>query len=133
MVNVIIPVFKTPERVAIQYDNNNSNVINNRSVSSLVIRLTGSVPYQYNATMMKDGQELPLPMTSSIVSIADVTKVTRSGRVLGPMFPKDKEESVVSKKVEVPAVDPVSASKGNSGESSDLKTNDDDVRPQFCP
>ncbi|KAI5445534.1 hypothetical protein KIW84_013677 [Lathyrus oleraceus] len=133
-VNVIMPIFKQPERLVIQYDSNNSNNVNNRSVSPLVIRLTGpvpyssdkAVPYQYNATMMKDGQEVPLPTTSSIVSITDVTKVTRSGRVFEPVFPKDKEESVVSKNVEVPDVDPISASKGKSGESSILKANDDD-------
>ena len=59
-VNVIVPVFKTPERVVIQFDSsNNSNV--NRSVSPLVIRLAGPVPYasdkvvpyQYNATMVE--------------------------------------------------------------------------------
>ncbi|KAI5385081.1 hypothetical protein KIW84_071903 [Lathyrus oleraceus] len=55
-----------------------------------------------------------------------VTKVTRSGRVFGPVFPKDKEESVVGKKVEVHVVDPVGASKDKSGESSNLKANDND-------
>ncbi|KAI5402356.1 hypothetical protein KIW84_050102 [Lathyrus oleraceus] len=62
----------------------------------------------------------------SVVSIVDVTKVTRSGRVFGSVFPKDKEESIVGKKVEVPVVDPVSASKGKSSGSNDLKANDDD-------
>ena len=46
--------------------------------------------------------------------------------MFGSVFPKDKEESVVSKKIEVPLVDLISASKGKSGESSGLKTNDDD-------
>ena len=76
--------------------------------------------------MIEGGQEVLLPTTSSVVSIADVTKVTRSGRVFGPVFPKDVEDSTVGKKVEVPAVDPVSAPKHQSGESSNLKTNDDD-------
>ncbi|KAI5396216.1 hypothetical protein KIW84_062429 [Lathyrus oleraceus] len=76
--------------------------------------------------MVKDGQEVPLPTTNSVMSIADVTKVTRSGRVFGPVFPKDVEESTVGKKVEVPVVDQVSTSKRQSGESSNLKTNDDD-------
>ncbi|KAI5411754.1 hypothetical protein KIW84_056718 [Lathyrus oleraceus] len=133
-VNVIVPIFKQLKRLVIQYDNNNSNNVSNRSVSPLVIRLAGPipyssdkvVPYQYNATLIEGGQEIPLPTTSSVVSIADVTKVTRSGRVFGPVFPKDKEESVVSKKVEVPVVDPVVVSKGKYGESSDLKANNDD-------
>jgi hypothetical protein len=76
--------------------------------------------------MMKDGQEVPLPLTSSMVSIADVTKVTRSGRVFGSMFPKKVEDCSVGKSVEVPAVDPVSTPKCQSGESSSLKPNDDD-------
>ncbi|KAI5394773.1 hypothetical protein KIW84_061406 [Lathyrus oleraceus] len=112
----------------------NSNNVSNRLVSPLVIWLAGPVPYssnkvvsyQYNATMIEGGQEVPLPTTSFVVSIADVTKVTRSGRVFGPVFPKDKEESIMSKKVEVPVVDPVGVSKGKSGESSDLKSNNDD-------
>ncbi|KAI5430587.1 hypothetical protein KIW84_034975 [Lathyrus oleraceus] len=96
------------ERVVIQYDSSNSNNISQRSISLLVIRLEGpvlyasdkAVPYQYNATMVKD--------------------------VFGPVFPKDVEDSIVSKKGQVPAVDPVSASKCQSGESINLKTNDDD-------
>ncbi|KAI5407866.1 hypothetical protein KIW84_053923 [Lathyrus oleraceus] len=133
-VNVIVPIFKQPKRLIIQYDSSNSSHVSNKSVSSLVIRLAGpilyssdkAVPYQYNATMIKGGQEVPLPTTSFVVSSADVTKVTRSGRVFGPVFPKDKEESIMSKKVEVPVVDKVGASKGKSGESSDVKANDDD-------
>ena len=65
-------------------------------------------------------------MTNSVVSIADVTKVTRTGRAFGPGFPKDKEESTVGNKMEVPAVDPTSASKCQSIESNNLKANDDD-------
>ncbi|KAI5418296.1 hypothetical protein KIW84_042798 [Lathyrus oleraceus] len=133
-VNVIVLVFKNPERVVIQYDSSNSNNISQRSVLPWVMRLEGPfpytsdkvVPYQYNATMLKDGQKVPLPTTSSVVSIADVTKVTRRGRVFGSVFPKDVEDSIVGKKVELPTADPVSASKHRFGESSNLKTNDDD-------
>ncbi|KAI5430919.1 hypothetical protein KIW84_035166 [Lathyrus oleraceus] len=71
--------------------------------------------------MVENGQEVPLHMTSSIVNIADVTNVARSGRVLGPVFPKD-----VGKRIEVPAVDLVSAPKCQFGKSSSLKPNDDD-------
>ncbi|KAI5387084.1 hypothetical protein KIW84_073296 [Lathyrus oleraceus] len=60
-VNMIVRVFKNPERVVIQYDSSNSNYISQRSVSPLVIRLASPVlyssdkvvPYQYNATMLK--------------------------------------------------------------------------------
>jgi hypothetical protein len=36
-VNVIVPVFKTPKRVVIQYVSSSSNNVSNRSVSPLVI------------------------------------------------------------------------------------------------
>ncbi|XP_050916130.1 uncharacterized protein LOC127131242 [Lathyrus oleraceus] len=76
--------------------------------------------------MLKNGQEVPLSTTSSIVSIVDVTKVTRSGRVSGPVFPKSVEDVSVSKKVDVPVVGPVSTPRRHSGESSGLKLNDND-------
>ncbi|KAI5443600.1 hypothetical protein KIW84_012301 [Lathyrus oleraceus] len=100
-VNVIVLVFKTPERVVIQFDN--SNNVNNRPVSPLVIRLAGPVSY--------------------VVSIADVT---HNGRVFGSVFPKNMEDCSVGKKVEMPAVYPVSAPKCPSGESNILKPNNDD-------
>ncbi|KAI5442896.1 hypothetical protein KIW84_011794 [Lathyrus oleraceus] len=124
-VNVIIPVFKTSERVVIQFDNNSSNNVN-RPVSPLVIRLAGlvpytsdrAIPYQYNATMVENDQEVLLPTTNFVVNIADVKKVTRSGHVFGPVFPKEVIEDVsVGKKVDVPAVNLVSAPMCQSGES----------------
>lgn len=80
-VNVIVPVFKTLELVVIQYD---SSKRSNRSVSPLVIWLAAPVleefdkvvPYKYNATMIKDGKEVPLLVASLVVSIVDVVKVT---------------------------------------------------------
>ena len=53
-VKVIVPIFKTPERVVNQFDSSNTNNFN-KSVSPLVIRLTRPVayasdkvvPYQY--------------------------------------------------------------------------------------
>lgn len=94
-VNIIAPVFKTPERVVIQFDRSNVNNVN-ISVSSLVIWLAGPVPYafdkvvpyQYNANMVEKGQEVPLPVANSMVNIADVVKVTCSGRVFSMVFPK---------------------------------------------
>ncbi|KAI5410512.1 hypothetical protein KIW84_055862 [Lathyrus oleraceus] len=111
-----------------------SNSVSNKSLSSLVIRLAGPVPYasdkvvqyQYNATMLENGQEVPLSTTNFVVSITDVIKVTRSGRVFGPVFPKNVEDISVSKKVDAPVVDSVSAPKFQSGGSSSLKPNDDD-------
>ncbi|KAI5434816.1 hypothetical protein KIW84_021581 [Lathyrus oleraceus] len=100
-VNVIVPVFKTPERVVIQYNSNNNNIAN-RSVSPLVIRLAGLVPYAFD----KD--------------------VPYHGRVFGPVFPKEVEDVSIIKKVDMLAVNPVSAPVCQSGESSKLKPNNDD-------
>jgi cytochrome c oxidase assembly protein Cox11 len=108
-VNVIVHVFKTPEWVVIQFDSSNNNNVN-RSVSSLVIRLAGPVPYvfdkvvpyQYNATMIENGQEVPLPVTYFVVNITDIAKVTRSGRVFGSVSSKEIEDIAASKKEEIP-------------------------------
>lgn len=53
-------------------------------ISPLVIRLVGPtpyesdkvVPYNYNATMLEDGKEVPIPSFSFIVNISDVSGVT---------------------------------------------------------
>ncbi|KAI5443626.1 hypothetical protein KIW84_012317 [Lathyrus oleraceus] len=102
-VNVIVPMFKTPERVVIQFDSSSSNNVNR-----------------------SNGQEVLLPMANFVVNIADIAKVTRSGRVFGLVFSKEVEETAVSKKVDVPMVNPISAPMCQSGESSMLKPNDDD-------
>ncbi|XP_050895282.1 uncharacterized protein LOC127101895 [Lathyrus oleraceus] len=59
--------------------------------------------------MIENGQEVSFPTTNSVMNITDITKVTRSGRVFGPVFSKGVED--VSKKVEVPVANPVSAIK----------------------
>ena len=52
--------------------------------------------------MFENDREVPLPTTDSVVNITDITKVTRSGRVFGPVFPKENVEDVsVGKKVDV--------------------------------
>ena len=78
--------------------------------------------------MIKDGQDVPFPAATSVVSIVDVVKVTRSGRVFSLVFPKAVENVVVGKKAEVvvPLFDPVNTLICQSGESSSLKNNDDD-------
>ncbi|XP_050897058.1 uncharacterized protein LOC127103860 [Lathyrus oleraceus] len=84
-------------------------------------------PYKYNATMIKDGQDVPLPASTLVVSIADVVKVTRSGRVFIPVFPKVVENVVVGNKAEVvvPLFDPINTPIFQSGESISLKSKDD--------
>lgn len=130
-VNVIVPVFNTPEWVVIQYSSNKND---SKSVSPLVIRLAGPVPYssykvvpyKYNATMIENGKEVPLPAANSVVSIAYVVKVTRSGRMFGHVSPKVVEDVSVGKKAEVPTVDLINALTCQSGESSRLRDTDDD-------
>lgn len=112
-----MPVFKTPERVVIQFGSSNNNNVN-RSVSQLVIRLTAPVPYasdkvvpyQYNAIMIENGREVPLPVADSVVNIIDIAKVTHSGRVFGPVFSREVEDAIASKKAEIPVENPVSTS-----------------------
>ncbi|KAI5436069.1 hypothetical protein KIW84_022493 [Lathyrus oleraceus] len=104
-VNVIVHVFKIPEWVVIQFDSSNNNNVN-RSVSLLVIRLAGPVPYafdkvvpyQYNSTMIENGQEVPLPVADSMVNFPDIVEVTCSGRVFSPVFLREVEDDVASPK-----------------------------------
>ncbi|KAI5405524.1 hypothetical protein KIW84_052349 [Lathyrus oleraceus] len=82
-VNVISPVFKIPEPVVIRYDGSKQKVS-----PSLIIKPAGPVPYssdkavpfRYNPVAVEDGKEVSLP-SSSVVNIADVSGLTRSGRV----------------------------------------------------
>src|SRR3954468_13413711 len=76
-----------PERIEVTY--NKPKV----PIAPLIICLPGhvpydsdkAVPYNYNATMIKNGQEVPLPTLSSVVNIADGSRVIRSGRVYTPL------------------------------------------------
>lgn len=103
-VNVIIPQFNVPEPLEITFDSRNS------AKSPLVIYLAGlapyqsdkAVPYKYQATMIKDGKEVPLPSMPSAVNIADVSGVTRSERVFTTVPPRNVEASV-GKKMQVEA------------------------------
>lgn len=74
--------------------------------------------------MIENGQETPLPAANSVVSIVDVVKVTRIGRVFGLVSPKVVKD--VGKKADVPLVDIVNALTCQSGEPSRLKVKDDD-------
>ncbi|KAI5424164.1 hypothetical protein KIW84_030397 [Lathyrus oleraceus] len=97
-VNVISPVFKIPEPVVIRYDGSKQKVS-----PSLIIKPAGPVPYssdkavpfRYNPVAVEDGKEVSLP-SSSVVNIADVSGLTRSGCVFSaPPKPKAKVDSAV--------------------------------------
>ncbi|KAI5407420.1 hypothetical protein KIW84_053614 [Lathyrus oleraceus] len=96
-VNVISPVFRIPEPVIIKYDGSKPKVS-----PSLIIKPAGPVPYssekaipfRYNAVAVEDGKEVTLS-SSSVVSIADVSGFTRSGRVFSaPTKPQAKADFV---------------------------------------
>ncbi|KAI5431301.1 hypothetical protein KIW84_035467 [Lathyrus oleraceus] len=111
-VNVISPVFKLPEPVVIRYDGSKPNVS-----PSLVIKPADPVPYssdkvipfRYNPVVVEDGKEVPLPSTF-VVNIADVSGLTRSGRVFSapkPHVASDSAERPVETAVNVPNPAPV--------------------------
>ncbi|XP_050897129.1 uncharacterized protein LOC127103944 [Lathyrus oleraceus] len=102
--NVIIPQSNVPEPLEITFDGRNS------IISPLVIYLSGPTPYQsdkvvpykYQATMIEDGKEVPLPSMPSVVNIIDVSGVTRSGRVFAAVPPRNVK-AIVGKKTQVEA------------------------------
>src|ERR1043165_8635625 len=96
-VNVIIPCFNVPKHVEIAY--NGSSI----PKSPLVIcppgpvpySSTKAIPYQYNATLMENGKEKPMPTLPANVNITEIGRVTRSGRVHTPLPPKSPSAPVV--------------------------------------
>ncbi|KAI5420203.1 hypothetical protein KIW84_044114 [Lathyrus oleraceus] len=76
--------------------------------------------------MIDNRQEVPLPTANLVVSITDVIKVTRSGRVFGLVSIQVVEDVVIGKKAYISSVDPVRAPTCLSGESSGLKVKDVD-------
>ena len=53
-----------------------------------------AIPYKYGATMIEEGREVPLP---SIVNIADISRVTRSGRIFNRGVGEPVKEKVPQK------------------------------------
>lgn len=102
-VSAIVPHFNILEPVVIAYNSQKS------VVSPLVIRQSVPtpyesdrvVPYKYNATMIEDGKEVHIPSLSFIVNIADVSGVTRSGRVFSFVALKRIEDTSVGKQAQV--------------------------------
>jgi hypothetical protein len=96
-VSVISPVFKLPEPVVIRYNSNKP-----KASPALIIKPAGPVPYssdkavpfRYNHVAVQDGVEVPLPSTS-VTTIADVSGLTRSGRVFSAPAKAVASESVV--------------------------------------
>ncbi|XP_050895845.1 uncharacterized protein LOC127102527 [Lathyrus oleraceus] len=111
-VNIIVPQFNVPN-MEIIYDNQKT------FASPLIISFPGlvpykydkAIPYKYNATMIENGVEVPLP---SIVNIVDVSIVTRSMCVYAFTPPRRTKDVAVGKtQVEIP-VEQVGQSSGTN-------------------
>jgi hypothetical protein len=105
----IIPEFNIQERVEIAFNSQKA------ATTPLVICLPGplpytsskAIPYKYNATMIEDGQEITMPTLPTSINIAEVSRVTRSGRVF-PAVSQKKNDASTSQPVQVepPIVNP---------------------------
>ncbi|GAU10057.1 hypothetical protein TSUD_423010, partial [Trifolium subterraneum] len=95
---VIVPEFNASDRLEMIYNSGEP------TVTPLVICLPGpmpytslrAVPYRYDATMLQDGVETPIPPLISVDNIADNSKILRSGRIL-PGVVQEKTGSPVEK------------------------------------
>lgn len=79
------------------------------------------VPYKYNATMLEDGKEVPIPSFSSVVNITYISGVTQSGRVFAFAAPKRIEDTSVGKQtqMETPVMQSVQSSGVNQKSDHD--------------
>jgi hypothetical protein len=119
---VIMPEFNIQERVEMAFNSQKP------TTAPLVICLPGplpnasskAIPYMYNATMIEDGQEIPMPTLPTSINIAEVSRVTRSGRVF-PAVSQKKNDASTSQPVQVepPIVNP-SLDHANETISSDF-------------
>ncbi|GAU49409.1 hypothetical protein TSUD_92550 [Trifolium subterraneum] len=97
-VSIIVPEFNVSDRLEMIYNSGEP------TVTPLVICLPGpmpytslrAVPYRYDATMLQDGVETPIPPLISVDNIADNSKILRSGRIL-PGVVQGKTGSPVEK------------------------------------
>ncbi|GAU51264.1 hypothetical protein TSUD_412510 [Trifolium subterraneum] len=95
---VIVPEFNVSDRLEMIYNSGEP------TVTPLVICLPGpmpytslrAVPYRYDATMLQDGVETPIPPLISVDNVADNSKILRSGRIL-PGVVQGKTGSSVEK------------------------------------
>ncbi|XP_058770183.1 uncharacterized protein LOC131643835 [Vicia villosa] len=129
-VNVVAPHFNIPKPMEMIYDSQNS------AVSPLVIYPSGpipytsdkAIPYKYNATMLEEGREVPIPDVPSVDNIAGMSRVTRSGRVFAPSSQK-RVEIPVSEQVPVrnPMVDYEPSFVEGQSSGTNAGTSDDEI------
>ncbi|GAU51647.1 hypothetical protein TSUD_414690 [Trifolium subterraneum] len=123
---VITPEFSIPKPVEVTFNSQNS------VVTPLVICPPGpipytsnkAIPYKYNATMIEDGREVPIPLLPSAVNTAEVSRVTRRGRLVSAVSP-DKVDAPVNGQVQLE--NPIVNSELNKelGQSSGNNVNSD--------
>jgi len=98
---VIVPEFNIPKHVKV-------NFVNQRPVATLlVICVPGpmpyasekAIPYNYNAMMLENRREVPIPFLPSVVNIAEDSRVLRNGRVIPALFPK-KASTLITEQVQ---------------------------------
>ncbi|GAU10658.1 hypothetical protein TSUD_419880, partial [Trifolium subterraneum] len=95
---VIVPEFNVSDRLEMIYNSGEP------TVTPLVICVPGpmpytslrAVPYRYDATILQDGVEIPIPPLISVDNIADNSKILRSGRILSGVV-QEKTGSPVEK------------------------------------
>ena len=78
-----------------------------------------AILYKYNATMVEDGKEMPIPYLFSVVSIVDVSRVTRSGLVFASEPPIKVDDVSVGKQIQNEVV------VNQSGQSSGVNQKND--------
>jgi len=119
---VIVPEFNIPEHVEV-------NSVNQKPViTPLVICLPRlmpyaskkAIPYNYNATTLENGREVPIPSLPSVVNITKDSRVLRNGCVIPTLFPKKARAPVIE---QVQAKD--SSTTKDAGQTSRTDTNAD--------
>ncbi|XP_058751633.1 uncharacterized protein LOC131624731 [Vicia villosa] len=109
-INMVTAEFPVPEVVEISYDSQNMVVI------PLTIQMpkpfpynsSTIVPWRYGATIITGGEEVSSGPESTVVNIADVSRMTRSGRLFAPIPPKTRSNLAVQvpPQKDVPREDP---------------------------
>ncbi|GAU16666.1 hypothetical protein TSUD_326160 [Trifolium subterraneum] len=100
---VIVPEFNVSDRLEMIYNSGEP------TITPLVICLSGPmpytslrvVPYRYDATMLQDGVETPIPSLISVDNIADNSKILMSGRILLGTV-QGKTNNFVEEKTQIP-------------------------------
>ncbi|GAU49857.1 hypothetical protein TSUD_374390 [Trifolium subterraneum] len=100
---VIVPKFNVSDSLEMIYNSGEP------TVTPLVICFPGpmpytslrAVPYRYDATMLQDGVETPIPSLTSMDNIADNSKILRSGRILRGTV-QGKTNNSVEEKTQIP-------------------------------